>query len=49
MALVRNVNSQDYHDIITDTRTDCSVVSIVSVVSILYSTFIIEDIFDLQK
>ncbi|XP_065897490.1 lysosomal cholesterol signaling protein-like isoform X2 [Dysidea avara] len=35
MALVRNVNSQDYHDIITDTRTDCSVVSIVSVVIVL--------------
>ena len=33
MALVSNVNSDDYHHVISDTRTDCSIVSIVSVVS----------------
>jgi len=32
MALLRNVNSRDYHNVITDTRTDCSTVSIVSLV-----------------
>ena len=33
MALVRDVNSDDYHSVIKHTRLDCSIVSIVSVVS----------------
>jgi len=35
MALVRNVNHHDYKNIVTNTRTDCSIVSIVSVVSLM--------------
>jgi len=33
MVLVRDVNSNDYHSVIETTRTDSSIVSIVSVVS----------------
>ena len=35
MALVRNVSPYHYENIMTDTRTDCSIVSIVSVVSLM--------------
>ena len=35
MALVRNVSPSDYENIVTDTRTDSSIVSIVSVVSLM--------------
>ena len=35
MALVRNVNHHDYKNIVTNTRTDCSIVSIVSVVRLM--------------
>ena len=34
MALVRNVKTYDYENVVTNTRTDCSIVSIVSVVSL---------------
>ena len=35
MVLVRDVNSHDYHSVIKHTRLDCSIVSIVSMVSVL--------------
>jgi len=39
MALVRDVNSHDYHNVIKHTRLDCSIVSIVSMVSIQLHCF----------
>ncbi|XP_065897494.1 lysosomal cholesterol signaling protein-like isoform X2 [Dysidea avara] len=39
MALVRNVKTYDYENVVTNTRTDCSIVSIVSVV-VVFCLFI---------
>ena len=34
MALVRNVPEHNYHSIVSDTRTDCSMVSVACLVSV---------------